>query len=381
MTGNTMAYRCARNPLHPFRRCRPVLIGAAAFTLGCEAEAGQMQMPPPPEVAVVTLSPETVPEPFEFPAQVIPYRRVEVRARVDGVIEERAFTEGTIVSAGQVLYRLDRVRYDAAYRSALARFQNAERTLQRLEPLLERRAVAQQDVDNARGAYEAAQGELDRARTDLEDTEIRAGITGRVGRTLLEVGARVTGSGDLLTVIDRLDPVYVTFRPSALVLLGWQRDPDSWALIQRGSDLAVRVVMPDGTELDRTGRLDFVAPALDAATGTRELRARFDNADGRLMPGQFVRVRLEGFHRHEALAVPQRAVLSGLGRQYVYVLGPGDTVLVRNVEPGPWSGERWIIDRGLAAGDRVVVEGVQKVAPGRPVRPVPYETATGEETQ
>jgi len=346
--------------------------------VGCGSQAGPPQFPPPPEVAIVTVSPDTIAEPFEFSAQVIPFRRVEVRARVDGIIEERPFREGAIVSQGQVLYRLDRTRYDAAYRSALARFQNAEQTLRRIEPLLARHAVAQQDVDNARSVFEAAQGELDRARTDLEDTEVRAGIRGQVGRTLLEVGARVTGSSDLLTTIDRLDPVYVTFRPSAGDLSTWQGDPSARALIQPGSDLIVHAIFPDGSEFERTGRLDFVAPSLDPQTGTREFRALFENPDGRLMPGQFVRVRLEGFRRPDALAVPQRAVLSGLGRQFVYVVEAGDTVHVRDVEPGPWSGELWIINRGLNAGDRVVVEGIQKIAPGRPVHPVPYAAAATE---
>jgi membrane fusion protein (multidrug efflux system) len=128
--------------------------------------------------------------------------------------------------------------------------------------------------------------------------------------------------------------------------------------------------MPDGSVFPRAGRLTFVAPSLDSATGTQEFRAQFANADRLLVPGQFVRVRLTGFTRPAALAVPQRAVLSGLGRQFVYVVGAGDTVTVRDVKPGPWAGDLWIIDEGLRAGDRVVVDGVQKVAPGRPVHPV-----------
>jgi membrane fusion protein (multidrug efflux system) len=123
--------------------------------------------------------------------------------------------------------------------------------------------------------------------------------------------------------------------------------------------------------LPRTGKLDFVAPSLDSASGTEEFRATFTNDDRRLLPGQFVRVRLEGFTRASAFAVPQRAVMQGMGRQYVFVVGAGDTVTARDVKTGPWSGSLWIIDQGLAAGDRVVVEGTQKVAPGRVVKPVP----------
>jgi membrane fusion protein, multidrug efflux system len=317
------------------------------------------------------MRPGTVGQSYDFTGEVISYRRVQVRARVEGVIQERPFTEGTVVQAGQLLYRLDRVRYDAAYRGALARFDNAKRTLDRIEPLLAQHAIAQQDVDNARSEYEASQAALQQAKKDLDDTDVRAEMEGRVGRTLLDVGARVTGPADLLTTIDRLDPVYVSFQPASEQLIAWHQDPRSRELIKQGSPLTVQVVLSDGSVLPRVGRLDFVAPALDASTGTQEFRAVFQNADRLLMPGQFVRVRLTGFARDSALAVPLRAVQSGLGHQFVYVVGPGDTAVARDVRPGPWSAGLWIIDQGLQAGDRVVVDGTQKVMPGRPVRPVP----------
>jgi membrane fusion protein (multidrug efflux system) len=326
---------------------------------------------PPPEVAVVTMAPQTVPESFEFPGAVEAYRSVQVRARVDGVILARPFMEGMIVKPGQLLYRLDKVRYQAAYDAALARYQNAKATYDRVAPLLEQHAVAQQDVDNARAEYTAAQAALESARKDLADTDVRAELGGRVGRTLLDVGARVTGPSDVLTTIDELDPVYVSFQPSGQQLLAWQQNPHWRALIQPGSALQVRVVQPDGTLRPRVGKLDFVAPALDAATGTEEFRAVFRNPDRLLVPGAFVRVRLVGFVRDSAFAVPERAVQTGLGRQFVYVVGPGDTVRVRDVETGPWSDGQWIIDRGLSAGDRVIVDGIQKVGPGRIAKPVP----------
>jgi membrane fusion protein (multidrug efflux system) len=137
----------------------------------------------------------------------------------------------------------------------------------------------------------------------------------------------------------------------------------------------VRVVLPDSSLLPRTGRINFMSPSLDSASGTQEFRAKFANFDRRLLPGQFVRVRLDGFTRTNALAVPQSAVQQGLGRQYVYVVAAGDSVLARDVKPGPWSGKLWIIDSGLSKGDRVVVDGIQKVAPGRVVKPVPASNA------
>jgi len=333
-------------------------------------KAGPPPTPPPPEVAVVSVQPQRLPTTFEFTGEVQPYRRVEVRARIDGIIESRPFTEGSLVKPGQVLYRLERIRPEAAYESASARAENAKRTLDRLQPLVKENAVAQQDVDNAEAELRAAQSELAEARKNLEETVVRAGIQGRVGRTNLEVGARVTGPSDLLTTIDVLDPIYVSFRPTAQQLLAWKQDPDARKLIQPGSPLSVQVTLPDGTTLPRTGKLDFVAPALDPSTGTQEFRALFKNPDFLLVPGQFVRVRLTGFTRDSALAVPQRAVQQALGRQFVLVVAPGDTVVSRDVQPGEWSGNLWIIDKGLNPGDRVVVDGVQKAAPGRPVRAV-----------
>ena len=222
---------------------------------------------------------------------------------------------------------------------------------------------SQADLDTAQGAY-------DEARKDRDDAVVRAEIDGRIGRTQLEVGARVTGPSDLLTTIEQVSPVYVTFRPSAQDQQEWQRDKSSRRLLQPGSELEVKVVLPDGTELSRSGRLDYVSPSVDPGTGTLELRAAFDNRDRALVAGQYVRVRLHGFERDSALAVPRRAVQQSLDRQFLLVVGKGDTVQARNIETGTWSGDWWIVDSGVKAGERVVVEGVQKAVPGQPVRPV-----------
>jgi len=342
----------------------------AVAMAACKQSNATPPAPPPAEVGVITVEGRTLPLSYEFVGEVQPIKRVEVRARVDGVIESRPFTEGSLVKAGQILYRLERVRYDAAYRSASARLANARRTLGRLEPLVARNAVAQQDVDNARTEVEAAEAAYDDARKNREDAVVRAEIRGRVGRTRLEVGARVTGPADLLTTVEQVDPVYVTFHPSSQDQLQWRQDPRSRELIQPGSPLVIRVVMPDGTELPRKGKLDYVSPSVDPATGTQELRASFANDDLALVAGQFVRVRLQGFERDSALAVPRRAVQQSLDRQFVLVVGKGDTVTARNVETGTWSGDWWIVESGLNPGDRVVVDGAQKAMPGRPVRPV-----------
>jgi len=335
---------------------------------GCK-KAGGFSGFPPPQVTIVTAQRAAVPETYQFPGAVLPYRRVEVRSRVDGIIIAREFDEGQIVQPGQVLYQIDTVRYAAAYHSADARLATAKSTFNRVEPLLAQHAVAEQDVDNARSSLAAAQAAYDQAKKDYDDTQVKAEIEGRVGRTNLEVGARVSGSGDLLTTIDRIDPVYVSFRPSSAQLLDWQRHASSRALTRAGSPLEIQAILPDGSVLPRTGRLDFVAPSLDAATGTQEFRATFQNGDRLLMPGQYIQVRLLGFTRDSAIAIPQRAVQTGLGRQFVYVVGQGDTIQARDIVPGAWSGDQWIISSGLNPGDRVVVDGVQKVFPGRPVNP------------
>jgi membrane fusion protein (multidrug efflux system) len=353
----------------------------AVIAAACNNSNASPPAPPPAEVGVVTVEPRTLPLRYEFVGEVQPIRRVEVRARVEGIIEERPFTEGSLVKRGQVLYRLERVRYEAVYRSASARWANAQRLVERLEPLLARNAVAQQDVDNARTELEAAQGAYDEARKDRDDSVVRAEIDGRIGRTQLEVGARVTGPGDLLTTIEQVDPVYVTFRPSAQDQQEWRRDGRSRRLIQPGSRLGVNVVLPDGTELAHGGRLDYVSPSVDPGTGTLELRASFDNRDLALVAGQFVRVRLDGFQRDSALAVPRRAVQQSLDKQFVLVVGKGDTVQARDIETGTWSGDWWIVESGLQPGERIVVDGVQKAAPGRPVRPVALADSAAETAQ
>jgi membrane fusion protein (multidrug efflux system) len=180
----------------------------------------------------------------------------------------------------------------------------------------------------------------------------------------------VTGPADLLTTIEQVDPVYVAFHPSTQDQQQWRQDPRSRELIRPGSPLVVKAVLADGTELPTPGKLDYVSPSVDPATGTIELRAAFDNADRALVAGQFIRVRLEGFRRDSVLAVPRRAVQQSLDKQFVLVVGKGDTVNSRDIETGSWSGDWWIVEDGLAAGERVVVDGVQKAMPGRPVRPV-----------
>src|SRR5439155_21808345 len=211
---------------------------------------------------------------------------------------------------------------------------------------------------------------------NLDDTAVRAELAGRVGRAMIERGQRVKGSDDVLTTIDVLDPIYVSFWPSAQQQLAWRRNPEGAKALAVGGSVKVQAVLPDGSTYAPLGRIGFIDPVVDQATGTQRYRAEFPNPDRLLLPGQFARVRLLGLRRENAILVPQRAVLLAMGRQSVYVVGVGDTVKVRDVSASSWTGGDWLIDQGLAAGDRVIVDGVQKIGPGLKVHPVPAADST-----
>jgi membrane fusion protein (multidrug efflux system) len=361
----------------------PVLPVLTVFLAACGKQNAPPAMPPT-EVTVVTVTPAPVADPVELTGAVQAYRTVQVRSQVSGVIVARPFREGSEVKAGTVLFRVDPVTYDADYRGAQAqaadaeaRLANAESNAGRLRPLLADNAVSQQDVDNAesavkqaRAALDAARANADAARKNLSETTVRAEISGRVGRALLDVGTRVTGSDDVLTTLDVLDPVYVSFSPSSEQQLAWRRDPDTRKALQPGGSARVEAIFADGTTFPNQGKIDYVDPVVDPATGTQEYRAKFDNPSHLLLPGQFVRVRILGLVRDSAIVVPQRAVMQQLGRQSVYVVGKGDSVSVRSVIGAGWVGDKWVIDSGLVAGDRVVVDGIQKIGPGSVVKPV-----------
>ncbi len=342
------------------------------------------QAPPPTEVTVVTVAPHSVDQSYEYSGNVQAYRSVEVRPQVVGVIKERVFTEGAMVRAGQVLYRIDPTTPDAEYRGAVARAEeaearlaNARADLERFEPLLADNAISKQDYDRAVTAVKSAEAQaisarsaVDAAGKTLRDAIVRAEISGRIGRAQLEVGARVRGTEDVLTTIDVLDPVYVTFQPSIQQLLAWRKDPKTAAKIVPGGPVTFEAVLPDGSVSPTTGKLDFIDPVLDPATGTQQFRARFPNKQSLLLPGQFVRIRLKGLQRDSAITIPQRAIMTAMGRQSVYVVIPGDSVRAKDVVTTPMTNGEALVESGLAAGDQVIVDGIQKTGPGAVVKPV-----------
>lgn len=364
----------------------------ALFLIACGGEAGPAL--PPPNVTVVTTEPQDIPASIELVGQGAASKFIEVRSQLNGVIVERPYREGSDVAKGTVLFRLDPTTYEAAYRSAKAaaenaraRLDNAERTLKRLTPLLAEGAVSQKDVDDAttelqqaQASYAQAQADADRAEKDYNDTWIRAEIPGRAGRANLPLGARVTGPADILTDLQQIDPIYVYFSPSDLDILRFRREREEGKLVYNPRQVRVEVRLSDGTPLPSTGTLDFADLSLDTRTGTQQYRAEFRNPERILLPGQFVRVRLLGVTRKAAIMVPQRAVLQGLTGAFVYVVADGDTARARTVVASSWEGEGWVIDSGLVAGERVVVDGTQRVIAGQPVRIVTGQDPTAADS-
>jgi len=353
---------------------------AIPLTEGCEKPQATR---PAPEVGVVTVQPEDVPALIEYVGQIEALRHVEVRSQVTGIIKEQAYVDGTDVAAGALLFRLDPTTYQAVYEGALARLRdaearaaNAERLLGRLQPLLSERAVSQRDVDDAatelaraQADVAARQADADKAKKDLDDTEIRAEIAGRADRAFLPLGARVTGPADLLTVVDQIDRVYANFNPSDQDVLRWRKDiADGRLKVPEGRRTEVELILSDGSTFAHRGRVDFASLAFTQGTGALRVRAEFANPERLVLPGQFVRVRLLGVTRLGALLVPQRAVQQSLSGPFVWVVTAGDTAVSRPVVATAWQGDRWLIQDGLAPGDRVVVEGVQRVGANQPVR-------------
>ncbi len=343
---------------------------------------------PPAEVTVLTVKPETVDVKLDYVGQAEASKAVEVRSQITGVIVARPYTEGTDVKAGTVLYRIDPTTYEAALRSAQgtlanaqARLANAQRSLDRVKPLLAEHAVAQVDVDNAetelqqaKAGVDQSRGAVDEAKKNFDDTFVRAQISGRAGRALLVLGARVTGPNDLLTTVEQVDPIYVSFNPSDKDVLSWRRNEATRKMIASGK-LKVAITLSDKSNFPHLGVVTFVDQSLQSNTGTLLLRASVPNPEHILLPGQFVRVRPMGIANDSAILVPQRAVQQGLAGTFVYLLGADSKVIPHDVSATSWDNGRWLIQDGLKPGDQVLVDGTLKVGPGAPVHATPYEPA------
>lgn len=370
----------------PRRLAIGVLFVVGAFSLfGCKGEAGSSAPRPIPEVQVVQITTQTVPDEPELIGQAEASSIVEIRPQVTGIIKQRFFSEGRDVKQGDRLYEIDPVPFRAAFVSAKGRVAQAEarvvqakQNLARVKPLLVEDAVSQKDVDDAvaedlaaRAALEAARGDLIKAKFDLDNTLIVAPVDGLIERTRYYQGRLVTAQTDLLTVIHQVDPMYVIVSAPESFLLKRRRDTLSKRIQHPGIyKLTGTIIFVDGTTYAHEGILDFADIGLQVQTGSRQARVVFPNPDRVLLPGQFVTVRFHGVSKPNAILVPQRAVQQGPKGAVVYVVGQGDQVEVRDVKATDWQGDWWLIEEGLRAGEQVMVEGFQKVVPGAQVKPV-----------
>ncbi len=341
---------------------------------------------PPPQVTVAVVTPKTVAVPYEFTGRVEGSREVEVRARVAGILLRRTYEEGRPVKQGQSLFQIDPANYraevqagEAALAEAQAGQSRAERNVARLQPLLAAHATSQKDYDNAVSDLEqakavvlSAKARLDQAKLDLAYTRVEAPISGLSSRAEHSDGSLVEpGANGLLTRISRVQPIWVRFSVPDQQLLALRKEIAAKRVTSPAAEqLEVELALPDGSVHPERGKVNFSDSMIDSATGSVGLRAELANAAGTLIPGQFVRVRLLGIERPDAILLPQRAVLQGAQGKFVFVVGADDKAEARPVDVGDWLGQDWVIRSGLKAGERVIVDGTVKVQPGAPVQVV-----------
>jgi membrane fusion protein (multidrug efflux system) len=356
----------------------------AGLTSGCEKPA--TPAPPTPEVLVATVEQRDVPVTIELVGQSKGSQDVEIRARVEGYLDTVEFEEGTIVRKGQLLYRIDRKPLEAILanaradlETAKARLSKADNDVKRYQPLVAKQAVSQQELDNALAMRDAATAQVaaqtasvEKAQLDLGYTTVTSPIDGLIGTTLVRPGNLVgRGESTLLTTVSQLDPVLFNAGISEAEYLRLGRRADELKLRTEGRDIAVDLVLADGTIHPQKGRIDAVERAVDATTGTLQMQFRFPNPGGLLRPGQYGRARFVIETKAGALLVPQRAVQELQGLYSVAVVGADNTLALKPVTVGPRVGSLWVIEKGITTADRVVVEGAQRVRPGTVVNAKP----------
>lgn len=391
------------------------LVSAAAVAVtACSKSSGEqggggMHNMPPPQVGVVAVQPVSVPVTFEYTGQTLGSKEVEVRARIGGIIEKRLYTEGAAVQAGQVMFELDPkplqaqvAAAEADLATADARAAQASREAARLKPLLADRAVSQQEYDNtvsneqiAAAGVLAAKARLQELRLNLGYTKVVAPVSGVSGRALRSEGSLVSSADSLLTTLVQLNPLYVGFGPSENEQNAIDRDVANGSLqLPKNGAFEIEIRGGDGSLLAKGGRLNFTDSHVSNTTGTVEMRAELPNPGSRLKAGQFVRVALHGAQRQNAIVVPQGAVLEGPQGKIVMTVAKDkdgkDVVAPRPVEVGEWAtldgtngkpaSKVWVITKGLAAGDQVILDNFVKLRPGAPVVPVSPEVSAAAQS-
>ncbi|QHQ21050.1 efflux RND transporter periplasmic adaptor subunit [Pectobacterium brasiliense] len=363
-----------------------LMLSGSLMLAGCDdgnnqQGGAQQQMP---EVGIVTLKTEALNVMTELPGRTSAYRIAEVRPQVGGIILKRNFVEGSDVKAGASLYQIDPATYQASYNSAKgslaqaqAQAEIARLTVNRYKPLLGTNYVSKQDYDQAvatsrqaDAAVQAAKAAVDTAQINLAYTKVNSPIEGRVGKSTVTEGALVaTGQATALTTVQQLDPIYVDVTQSSNDFLQLKKELENGTLKQSEGKANVRLLLENGTEYTEAGTLEFSDVTVDETTGSITLRAIFPNPQHNLLPGMFVRARLDSGVNPTALLVPQQGVSRDpRGQATAMVVGEGDKVEPRTLKTSKAVGDKWLVTEGLKAGDRVIVTGLQKIRPGAQVK-------------
>jgi membrane fusion protein (multidrug efflux system) len=333
------------------------------------------------DVTVVKIAPQDTPVSFEYVAQTQSASQVQIVARVDGFLDKRVYTEGSMVKTNEVMFQQDPKPFQATLSAAKAALAQQEARLQvatdnfnRVQPLVALNALAQKDLDDATGQKQSAAAAVDMAKANVEQAELNLGYTtirspvdGISSYSRVNVGSYVDSKNSLLTYVSPLDPMYVNFSLSENDMLKFRTDQAAGRL-RMPERFGVEVVLADGTTFDQKGVITFTDADFNQETGTFLIRATLPNPKSVLRPGQFVRARVIGAVRPNAILVPQAAVLQGAQGHFVVVVDKDSKAQLRPVQVGPWHGNDWFIDGGLEPGDTVVVDGVARLAPGTSVK-------------
>lgn len=366
------------------------VLAAAMMMTGCGKKSAATPPPAgPPEVGVVTVQPQRVELTTELPGRTSPHLIAEVRPQVSGIIQKRLFTEGSDVTAGQVLYQIDPATYQAAFASAKAALARAEANLiparlkeERFRDLVKIKAVSQQDYDDANASLKQAEADVasaraavETARINLAYTKVTAPISGRIGRSTVTDGALVTANQPTaLATVQQLSSMYVDVTQSSAEMLKLKQNLASGLVKNNGAAQArVKLLLEDGSAYPLPGTLKFSEVTVDQSTGSITLRAVFPNPKQTLLPGMFVRAVVEEGVSDQAILVPQRGVTRNpKGEATALVVGAEEKVEPRIITVVRTVGDSWLVSGGLKAGDRVILEGLQKAKPGTPVKAVPF---------
>lgn len=369
---------------HNLSRTRAAALLLVAGLLGaCDEPQQQEATQPPPKVGYYNIKPQSYTLTSRLPGRTAAYRIAEVRPQVSGIVQQRLFTEGSEVKAGQQLYQIDPAIYQATLKSAEASHLSASTLAERYQSLVEDKAVSRQQYDDARAASLQAEAALEKARIDLKYTKVLAPISGRIGRSRITEGALVSnGQAQELAVIQQLDPIYVDVTQSANELLRLRRELESGQLEKAGDNAAqVSLQLQDGSDYPHQGKLEFSEVSVDASTGSVTLRAVFPNPDGVLLPGMFVQANLVAGINHKAILAPQQGIARNQqGKPIAMVLNQNDEVEMRNLAAERTSGNYWLVNSGLQEGDRLITEGLQWIQPGIKTDPYPAKNVEHNST-